>query len=1063
MLAALLTVSQTYAQTTLNRAVASGTDDVEECIPGGSGTVGAMDLTSSDLEIMLDGTKNQMIGIRFQNINIPPGSQIVSAYIQFATKGDKAPVLGNAYIFAQDADNPATFSSTAFGATSRAKLTDSILWTGSTSSTWGTSAAGTAGIDQRSPSIISLVQSLVNRTNWASGNAMAFFLTGSGVRNSYSYDGSAGNAPKLVIQYTIPANTPMAVTNFPIAKLSEWRYLDNGSNQDTAWRMPSFVDTTWAFGPAKLGYNDNAITILNYGPDASNKYITYYFRKQFNVADIAALPDSLDLNILRDDGAVVFINGVEVVRSNMPAGTYDYLTWAPVIVDAADESTYFPYTISKNMLVNGLNTIAVEIHQRDGTSSDLGFDLELKNHVIPAGPSLLRGPYLNSGTPTSMVVRWRTDIATNSQVKIGTSVNNLTQIISDAAVVTDHIVKVTGLAPYTKYYYSVGSSTLMLQGDAANFFHTLPVEGTSDTLLRIGVIGDCGNNSTNQRSVRDQLSTYLGTNYMNGWILLGDNAYSSGLDAEYQAEFFNIYKDQFLKENPLYPAPGNHDYGNSTSSPTVTNHALAPYYQNFSMPDSGEAGGLASNNPAFYSYNIGNVHFLSLDSYGKEADATLMYDTTGAQVQWIKQDLANNTNKGWVVAYWHHPPYTMGSHNSDSEGDLVAIRQKFIKILERYGVDLILCGHSHDYERSKLMKGHYGNEASFDPAIHNLSASSALYDGTTNSCPYIKDSVTNYQGTVYVVSGSAGQLGGSQAGYPHNALPYSDATHGGSMILEVKGNRLDAKWICADGVIRDHFTMMKDVNTKHIIQIAPGGQAVLKAAYNGTYNWQGVTASTKEVTVSPSDTTTYIVSDNYSCVSDTFVVQLLSTPLPLTWGNITANVRDENSNEIQWQTLSEHNTALFKVERSAGDNIFENLAAIQAAGNSESAIDYHFTDNTIDPAVPLYLYRIRQMDKNSKSTYSKTVAVKRIGNHAATLIIMPNPARDNEMQIALDGATDVTAQITVTDITGRKVFFKEMMIGHNPKNFLPTMQNGLYLLSVKCDGQSFIRKIVIKN
>lgn len=1050
--------------TSLNRSISTGTDDAEEYVPGGTGVIGSIDLTSSDLEIMLDGTKKQMVGVRFQNINIPKGSQIVSANIQFATKGDKDPILGNAYIFAQDADNPATFSSTSFDLTSRAKLVDSVLWVGNTSPTWGLTAAGTAGPEQRTPAITSLVQSLVNRTNWASGNAMAMFLTGTGVRNAYSFDQSGGVPAKLIVQYIAPNTPNMTTTTFPVAKLSEWKYLDDGSNQDTAWRAPAFADATWAFGPGKLGYSDNAVTTVSFGPNASSKYITTYFRKQFNVTNLSTLADSLDLNILRDDGAIVFINGVEVVRSNMPAGTYNYTTFSTDIVDGANESIYFPYTISKNVLVNGLNTIAVEIHQRDGTSSDLGFDMELVEHVIPAAPSLIRGPYLNSGTPTSMVIRWRTDLPTNSKVMLGATSTALTQIVTDTTPVTEHIVKVSGLNPYTKYYYNVGSTTQLLQGDAANFFSTLPLQGTADTLLRIGVIGDCGNNSTNQRSVRDQLSTYLGSNYMNGWILLGDNAYSSGFDAEYQAEFFNIYKDQFLKQNPLYPAPGNHDYGNSTSSPTVTNHALAPYYQNFSMPDSGEAGGTASNNPAFYSYNIGNVHFLSLDSYGKESDASHLYDTTGQQVQWIKQDLANNTNKGWVVAYWHHPPYTMGSHNSDSEGDLVSIRQNFIKILERYGVDLILCGHSHDYERSKLMKGHYGNEASFDASVHNLSNSSGLYNGTINSCPYIKDSASNYQGTVYVVSGSAGQLGGSQAGYPHDALPYSDATHGGSMILEVKGNRLDAKWICADGQIRDNFTMMKDANQKRVIQINAGDQVNLKAAFNGTYNWQGVNANSKEVAVSPADTTTYVVTDNFNCISDTFVVQVLNTtPLALNWGNVTAVAKDQKSNEVIWQTLSERNTALFEVERSTGDGIFETMGAIKAAGNSNATLNYHFVDNTIDMTVPLYLYRIHQTDLDNKSTYSKVVIVARKDNRTSSLLIAPNPAKDNEMMIAFNKNAETSAQVVVTDVTGRKVFSKEMTIGQKPQTFLPAMQDGLYLLSVKCDGETYVKKIVIKN
>src|SRR5207244_1446495 len=112
------------------------------------------------------------------------------------------------------------------------------------------------------------------------------------------------------------------------------------------------------------------------------------------------------------------------------------------------------------------------------------------------------------------------------------------------------------------------------------------------------------------------------------------------------------------------------------------------------------------------------VHFVSLDSYGKEnSNTTRLYDTTGAQITWVKNDLAANTKK-WTIVYFHHPPYTKTSHNSDTDPELTAIRQNVIGILERYGVDIILCGHAHGYERSYLLKGYTTDEASFDKNIH---------------------------------------------------------------------------------------------------------------------------------------------------------------------------------------------------------------------------------------------------------------------------------------------------------------------------------------------------------
>ncbi|HZE85059.1 MAG TPA: metallophosphoesterase, partial [Puia sp.] len=180
--------------------------------------------------------------------------------------------------------------------------------------------------------------------------------------------------------------------------------------------------------------------------------------------------------------------------------------------------------------------------------------------------------------------------------------------------------------------------------------------------------------------------------------------------------------------------------------------------------------------------------------------------------------------------------------------------------------------------------GHYGLEASFDPTIHLLSRSSGSYDGSNNSCPYIKDEASGNQGTVYVVSGSAGQLGGQQSGYPHNAFPHSDAMHGGSCILEVQGNRLELKWICADGVIRDRFTMMKNVNQRQVISIKKGETVRLAASFTGAYHWNAAGSGSKagsknfpdekSIEVSPASNTVYTVKDNFNCLKDSFEVKV---------------------------------------------------------------------------------------------------------------------------------------------------------------------------------------------
>src|SRR5205807_9318114 len=112
-----------------------------------------------------------------------------------------------------------------------------------------------------------------------------------------------------------------------------------GCNEGTGWRATSFNDASWKSGPAQLGYGDgDEQTVVGYGPDPNNKYVTTYFRAAFTVADPTAFA-ALQINLIRDDGAVVYLNGTEVFRSNMPSGAVDYQTFAATVVTGADEST----------------------------------------------------------------------------------------------------------------------------------------------------------------------------------------------------------------------------------------------------------------------------------------------------------------------------------------------------------------------------------------------------------------------------------------------------------------------------------------------------------------------------------------------------------------------------------------------------------------------------------------------------------------------------------------------------------------------------------------------------
>ncbi len=181
---------------------------------------------------------------------------------------------------------------------------------------------------------------------------------------------------------------PLANGTFPINKYAAWSYLDNGTDKGTDWINASYEVTNWSYGNGPLGYGDPSTTELGFGTDPDNKFITYYFRKTIDIADVTKLPEEVDFGVNADDGAVVYLNGTEIFRINMPEGAVDYLTVAAGNVSGSDESRYFIENFKSADLpfVNGENVIAVEVHQDRSTSSDLSFDLELRKAVKPATP-----------------------------------------------------------------------------------------------------------------------------------------------------------------------------------------------------------------------------------------------------------------------------------------------------------------------------------------------------------------------------------------------------------------------------------------------------------------------------------------------------------------------------------------------------------------------------------------------------------------------------------------------------------------------------------------------------
>lgn len=422
----------------------------------------------------------------------------------------------------------------------------------------------------------------------------------------------------------------------------------------------------------------------------------------------------------------------------------------------------------------------------------------------PAGAALTRGPYLQNATPNAITIRWRTDTATSSRVWVGAVPGGTFVVASDAALKTEHELRLTGLVPGTTYYYAVGSTAGRAPGaDASWRFVTPPPGGAAVGRTRIWVLGDSGTPSGGQRRVRDAYYAWTGDRRTDVWLMLGDIAYENGTDSEFQAALFEPYAS-FLRGHALWSTRGNHDEPHSGPA--------NDYFDLFTLPTAGEAGGMPSATEAWYSFDHGNIHFVCLDSQDSSRDPG------SPMLTWLAADLAT-TRRTWVIAFWHHPPYSKGSHDSDDDTRGTEMRENVMPILEQFGVDLVLAGHSHSYERSYLIDRHYGFAATLQSSMI-LDAGDGDVSGDGD---YVKPpgSPGAHQGSVAIVAGGSSTL--ASGALDHPAMARSLAALG-SVVIDVNGSLLEAVYLDDLGAVRDRFAIRKGT----VVDSGPGAAPALR-------------------------------------------------------------------------------------------------------------------------------------------------------------------------------------------------------------------------------------------
>lgn len=427
-----------------------------------------------------------------------------------------------------------------------------------------------------------------------------------------------------------------------------------------------------------------------------------------------------------------------------------------------------------------------------------------------------------------MHVVWRTEGPVDATVRYGTDLHHLTEVVRGGSVVTrvslgtngqemlpkwkalrtpgnlsheklhsapvgtfQYEVKLSGLKPDTRYYYAVYDGDKRLTPEGEDYrFTTQPPVGTKRP-FRFWVLGDGGTGREPQKAVFEAM---LATTRREGkpldfWIHAGDMAYGTGRDNEFQARFFESY-ESLLRNTVCWPTMGNHE-GYTSKGET----GVGPYYDAYVVPTKAESGGVASGREAYYSFDHGNIHFICLDSHDMERKPT------DPMAKWLKLDL-EKAKAEWLIAFWHHPPYTKGNHDSDKEKDLIEMRRHIMPIIEAGGVDLVLAGHSHIYERSMLIDGAYATNTVAENVVLDDGDGDPDGDGA-----YRKSAgIHAHEGTVQIVAGNAGQTMGRNGTIP---FMRRTITEHGSVLVEVNGDTLVARMVNRNGSQRDLFSIVK--------------------------------------------------------------------------------------------------------------------------------------------------------------------------------------------------------------------------------------------------------------
>ena len=533
-----------------------------------------------------------------------------------------------------------------------------------------------------------------------------------------------------------------------------WSYQDSGRDLGTAWRAADLPDGSWKTGKAPLGFGDDVSetdptlpvgTVVGFGPNAEDKPMTTYFRTEVEVGNLVGY-EALSVYIHVDDGAVVYINGTEAFRRGIK-------TEGPVAYSSSagfkpkEETLTLPVSI----LRQGRNTIAAEVHQDNGQSSDLWFELGIvairSTKTATAAPAVLvPDPSAPLGDPTKVVLTVYGDTRNEMGFTWYTTTasdGNDVQVVTDTGTPPDfskarsftgtwslaanspkevlHKAAASGLSAGNAYWYRVGDAPRKLWSEPGRFT-TSPESGDFSF---INFTDTQAKNEEEAILSAKTISAATATFKDASFIISNGDLVDVGM-MEQQWDWLLGHSSSSFRNLPHAPAAGNHEEDKNS------------FIDHFNLKTPAGAPTAAG---AYYSFNWSNAHFIVLNT---NEDSPEWANLSPAQVEWFKTDAASAKRAGaeWIIVSIHKGPYTTSSHASDD--DIMGangIRTKFAPLMDDYEVDLVLQGHDHIYARSRPIQ---------DGAAMTTKTTSEMLNGKKIEI------LDNPEGLIYVIPATAG-------------------------------------------------------------------------------------------------------------------------------------------------------------------------------------------------------------------------------------------------------------------------------------------------------------------